>query len=142
MNMFAVAGRRTSHLRTPNVLGIILMSLRVVLIAHVAAILTQAVLAGQFLSGVDSAVVVHEFTGWLVAGICLVQIGLAMFARASLWFVIGSVCVLFGEALQLGTGYGRYLAVHIPLAVFVFGGVLSQLVWTFSSSFNLGRSYR
>jgi hypothetical protein len=102
-------------------------SLRFVLVLHMLALLAQSGLAGEFLSGTDGVVKFHEITGWVLIGICAVQIGLATRA-ASFWIVIGSVLVLLAEALQVGTGYGRFLRVHIPLGVIVFGVVTWQLV--------------
>ena len=106
--------------------------LRLVLLLHIAGVVVQAALAGQFLSGADSAVSVHEVTGWAVVALGLVQILLAIVSQsAPLWFVIASVGTFLGEALQVGTGYGRFLNVHIPLAVLIFGLVIWQTTWLF-----------
>ena len=92
----------------------------------------QAALAGQFLSGADSAVPIHEVTGWIVAALGLLQIILAIVARSAfLWFVIASAGTFLGEALQMGTGYGRFLSVHIPLSILIFGLVIWQTIWVF-----------
>ncbi|HYL39657.1 MAG TPA: hypothetical protein VEV17_27315 [Bryobacteraceae bacterium] len=94
--------------------------------------MTQAVFAGQFLAGVDAPVVFHAWTGWFVLGVSLAQIAAAIaFANfgGPLWLVISSVFVCIAEALQVGTGYARFLAVHIPLGVFVFGAVVAQAAW-------------
>jgi hypothetical protein len=92
----------------------------------------QATLAGQFLSGEDSAVKIHEVTGWVIAGICLIQIVIAVVVKTvPLWFVISSVAVFLGEGLQVGTGYGRFLNVHIPLSILITTFVIWQILWTF-----------
>jgi hypothetical protein len=52
---------------------------------------------------------------------------------ASLWLPIGTLFVLIAEGLQIGTGYGRFLAVHIPLAVISTGAVVAQTVQQFGS---------
>ena len=92
----------------------------------------QATLAGRFLSGDDGAVAVHEVTGWVIAGICLVQIILAIVVKAvPLWFVVASVVTFLAEGLQVGTGYGRFLNVHIPLSILIAGGVMGQILWAF-----------
>jgi hypothetical protein len=94
--------------------------------------MTQAVFAGQFLSGLEAPVVFHAWTGWFVLGLSLAQIvsviALARFG-GPLWLVISSIFVCIAEALQVGTGYGRFLAVHIPLGLFVFGALIGQTLW-------------
>ena len=110
--------------------------LRVVLVCHALAVLTESVFAGQFLSGSDSQVKFHELTGWIVLAISLSQIAIAAAlmrsAGVSLMLLFGSVFVLLGEALQIGTGYGRFLNVHVPLGVILFGCVAAQAVSSFS----------
>src|SRR5215813_3343585 len=98
--------------------------LRYVLVAHAVALFAQSAIAGEFLSGTDAVVKFHEWTGWGVLGICVIQIVVAVLAlrsgAASLWLVIGTVLVLLAEVLQVGTGYGRFLQVHVPLGVIAF----------------------
>jgi hypothetical protein len=117
-----------------------LASLRAVLVFHVLGVLAQSVLAGQFLSGSDGAVALHELTAWIVLGLCLLQILLAIAlmrsGAVSLWLVIGSVGVLLGEALQIGTGYGRFLGVHVPLGVLLLAGLIWQLIGAFRASYS------
>src|SRR5258708_39101641 len=96
-------------------------SLQFVIVAHCCALFAQSALAGEFLSGTDGVVKFHEWAGWIIIGLCAVQIGLASLAlrsgSVSWWLLIGSVFVMLGELLQIGTGYGRFLRVHIPLGV-------------------------
>lgn len=107
-------------------------ALRAVLLLHILGVIVQATLAGEFLSGTDSAVQIHEITGWTVVALGLVQILLAIVSKsAPLWFVIASVGTFLGESLQIGTGYGRFLNAHIPLAVLIFGLVIWQTTWLF-----------
>jgi hypothetical protein len=107
-------------------------ALKTVLTLHILGVIVQATLAGQFLSGTDGAVPIHEVTGWIVATLGLLQIILAIVARsAPLWFVIASVGTFLGEGLQVGTGYGRFLGVHIPLAILIFGLVVWQTIWVY-----------
>jgi hypothetical protein len=110
------------------------MALRFVLLLHALAVLTQAVFAGQFMSGIDSPVVLHEWTAWLVLALSGAQIVLALIlirAGGPLWLVVASLFILIAEALQTGTGYGRFLGVHIPLGVFVFGALTWLTLWAF-----------
>jgi hypothetical protein len=109
-----------------------LTALRIILILHASGILAQSVLAGQFLAGSDGAVAYHESTGWAIVTVCLLQIvAAAMLKGAPLWLVISSVGVFLGEALQIGTGYGRFLNVHIPLSLLLAAGVMGQVAWSF-----------
>ena len=109
--------------------------LRLVLVSHALALLAQSVFAGQFLSGSDSPVKFHEVTGWIVLGISAAQIltgSLLMKSRiASLWLVFGSIFVFLGEGLQIGSGYGRFLNVHVPLGVILFAAVTGQTISVF-----------
>lgn len=95
----------------------------------------QAVLAGEFLSGADGSVKFHEVTGWTVVGISVIQVILVSIGMrsgfASLWWLVGSVMLLLGESLQVGSGYARFLEVHVPLGVIVFGGVVWQAIAVF-----------
>jgi hypothetical protein len=107
--------------------------LRIAVILHLLAAATQAVLAGQFLSGADHSVAIHEQAGWGVAGICVVQILIVVIFRAPrgrmLPFLLSTVLILLGEFLQVGTGYGRFLNVHVPLGALILSGITAQLVW-------------
>jgi hypothetical protein len=108
------------------------LPLRLILSVHLLLVFAQAVFAGQFLSGSDGAVLFHEVNGWTLAGICLVQIVLSfVLKRIPLWFAIVTVFVFLCEGLQIGTGYGRFLAVHVPLGILTFGLVVWQAVWAF-----------
>lgn len=91
--------------------------------------------AGQFLSGLDGPVKFHEWTGWATLAICVIQIGIAAGLMrsgvTSLWLLFGSVFVLLCEGLQIGTGYARFLNVHVPLGVIVFAAVTWQTISVF-----------
>jgi hypothetical protein len=92
----------------------------------------QSALAGEFLSGTDEVVKFHELTAWIILGICAIQIAVAALVQrsggASLWLFIGTLLIFLAEALQTGTGYGRFLRVHIPVGVLAFAGVFWQLM--------------
>jgi hypothetical protein len=109
--------------------------LRVVLVCHVLTVFAQSVFAGQFLSGSDSPVAFHELTGWIVLLISAIQILLAAVlvrsGATSLWLVFGSIFLFLGEGLQVGTGYGRVLNVHVPLGVIIVAAVSCQTICVF-----------
>jgi hypothetical protein len=110
-------------------------ALRAVVILHLTGVLIQAVLAGQFLSGRDGAVVLHERIGWAVAAIGLIQILLTIALRlpqnAALVLILSSAMIFLGEVLQVGTGYLRLPGVHIPLAILIGGGLAALAVRVF-----------
>jgi hypothetical protein len=111
--------------------------LRVILITHLLAALAQSVFAGQFLSGSDSQVVFHEVTGWIVLAICALQILLAAVlmrsGTTSLTLIFSSIFLFLSEGLQIGTGYGRFLNVHVPLGVIIVAAVSWQTILVFSN---------
>lgn len=111
--------------------------LKITLVLHALSVFAQAVLAGQFLSGVDAPVRLHELMAWVVLGISLVQLALsgilAKQSRCPLWIPIAGVVVFFAELFQTVTGYGRFLNVHVPLGVLIFGLLLVQLAAVFGA---------
>lgn len=110
-------------------------SLRAVLVLHSSALLAQPALAGEFLSGTDNAVRVHELLAWAILGLCSLQIVLSALGMrtgaATYWLLLGSALVLLAELLQTGVGYGRFLRVHVPLGAVEFAVVLVQTVSVF-----------
>jgi hypothetical protein len=99
---------------------------------QVLAVIAQGALAGSFLSGDDSSVALHEIGGWTAFGLALLQLGLLILrsGRAyGLWLLMSSIGIVLGEALQLGSGYGRFFRVHIPLALIIIGGLTWQIIW-------------
>ncbi|GEM_PF-1343751 len=109
--------------------------LRLVLIVHCAALLAQPSFAGEFLSGTDGVVKFHEWTAWAILALGLLQIAAVVAAMrpqiVSWWMLIGSIFILLAEILQAGTGYARFLRVHVPLGVVIFGAVLLQTISVF-----------
>ena len=80
----------------------------------------------------DGPVKFHELNAWIGLTLAAIQIIIAAaFMRSgitSLWLVFGSILVLLGEGLQVGTGYARFLSVHVPLGVALFGAVAWQTI--------------
>jgi hypothetical protein len=124
----AIAARRYNRF-----VGLVI--LRVVIVCHVLGAFVQSVFAGQFLSGSDGPVRFHELTGLILLPIAAIQILVAALllrsGRTSLWLVLGSVLLFLGEGLQIGTGYGRFLDVHIPLGVIIAASASWQAITVF-----------
>ena len=109
--------------------------LQTILFLHALGVLAQSIFAGQFLSGIESPVVFHELNGWFILSLSILQVIFSVivtrFRGAGMWFVMTSVLIFLGEGLQIGTGYGRFLGVHVPLGVLVFGTLIWQLDFVF-----------
>ena len=112
----------------------ILRLLRGVLSIHLLAVIAQATLAGMFLSGTATALSWHEMTARAVAAICLLQIVTTVLLRVRggcpTWMLISAIAILLAEVLETYSGYRGILAVHVPLALGIFGGIMRQLFWT------------
>ncbi|HUF54753.1 MAG TPA: hypothetical protein VMR52_13460 [Dehalococcoidia bacterium] len=98
-------------------------------VAGIVALLVfvQAILAGQFLTGGENLVDIHEIVGNVIFLGAAVQLALAYLTR-DFWryrMVIWSVVILALVVSQIGLGYvGREeldaRAIHVPLGVFLF----------------------
>lgn len=108
--------------------------LRVVVLLHAALILAQAAFAGQFLGGDAGWVRVHEANAGIIQLTAFVQLVLAILVwrpgRGPGWPALASLALLLVEELQLGFGYARMLALHVPLGVAIFGLTVAILVGT------------
>jgi hypothetical protein len=111
----------------------VLSVLRMVLLIHLLAVVAQATLAGMFLSGSGMALLLHEMTARGLVGICLLQIAITVLLRVRggcpAWVLISAIAILLAEMLETYSGYRGLLAVHVPLALGIFGGIMRQLFW-------------
>ncbi|TDD18206.1 hypothetical protein E1218_26565 [Kribbella turkmenica] len=107
--------------------------LRLVAVTHAAAICLQPILAGVYLNGTGGAQRIHEPVGLAVAAVATIQL-----LVATIWWRSGgrltaplvSLLVLIGESVQIGMGYSRELALHLPLGIALVGAVVGFAVWT------------
>jgi hypothetical protein len=108
--------------------------LRAVVLLHAALILAQAGFAGQFLAGDAAWVRVHELNAGIIHLVAFVQLVVAMLVwrpgRGPGWPALASLALLLAEEFQLGFGYARILALHVPLGVAIFGITVAMLVGT------------
>ncbi|MFI7062200.1 hypothetical protein ACIBL3_14545 [Kribbella sp. NPDC050124] len=110
-----------------------LAALRLVAATHAIAICLQPILAGVYLNGSGGAIRIHEPLGLAVSSIAVIQLLIA-----TLWWRTGgrfaaplvSLLVLTGESVQIGMGYSRDLALHIPLGITLVGTVVAFAFWT------------
>ncbi|TWD79327.1 hypothetical protein FB561_0384 [Kribbella amoyensis] len=111
--------------------------LRVVAAAHVAAVFLQPVLAGVYLNGSGTAIRMHEPTGFVVA-----MLGLAQILAAVVWWRSGgrfaavpaATLILLAVGFQLGMGYSRQLAVHIPLGIAIVASSIAFTLFVFRAT--------
>jgi hypothetical protein len=111
-----------------------LRGLRLVVVVHAAMVLAQAAFAGRWLAGDATGLRAHETNAGLIELVALVQLGLAVAVwrpgRGPGWPALVSLALLPAEGVQIGMGYGRVLAVHVPLGVAIFGLLVALGVGT------------
>lgn len=108
-------------------------ALQAVVAVHVALVLLQAAFAGQMLSGSAWGHGLHAFTGWVVLLLVgMTQLVLAIAVRSSrrgpVWPAVASALLLGTELVQVWAGATRNLALHVPLAMAIFGFVVAVLL--------------
>jgi hypothetical protein len=108
--------------------------LRAIVLLHAVLVLTQAALAGQFLAGHGAWLRVHETNAGIIQLVGLVQLVVAVLlwrpGRGPGWPALASLALLVAEEFQIGFGYARVLALHVPLGVAIFGLTVALLVGT------------
>jgi hypothetical protein len=106
---------------------------RTVVLINLLMIFAQFGLAGQMLGGRGSAVAIHGFTGVLLVLLALVQtalsIGLKTKSIGPTWLVVANVGIIVAEVIEAACGHFHNLALHVPLALAIFGGAIRQLFW-------------
>ncbi|ADB34961.1 hypothetical protein Kfla_5957 [Kribbella flavida DSM 17836] len=111
-----------------RVLGV----LRAVAVLHAVTVCLQPLLAGIYLNGSTAAARLHGPVGLTAAGLCATQLTLAILwwrASGPGWPVVLSAAVLAGEALMIHAGFGRELALHLPIGMAVVAGSVSFAAW-------------
>lgn len=122
-----------------------LWTLRLLLTGHLVAVLAQPVLAGRYLTGDVDAITVHGLLGSLLSLVAMALVAGALayvlFGRGRLWVLPVTVLLFLAEGFQIGMGYSRELAVHVPLgvAIVVVAVLLAAWVWTPAAARPRGR---
>jgi hypothetical protein len=122
-----------------------LWTLRFLLTGHLVAVLAQPVLAGRYLTGDVDAITVHGLLGSLLSLVAMALVAGALayvlFGRGRLWVLPVTVLLFLAEGFQIGMGYSRELAVHVPLgvAIVVVAVLLAAWVWTPAAARPRGR---
>lgn len=123
------AARQRPLVRT-KVTWVILL---VVASLHAAAAVAQPVLAGAYFNGDADAMLVHGPLGSGLVAVTMMMLGPAAIlfivpGKGSFWPLVIAVLLFLSESLQVGMGYTRQFAIHIPLGVAIVG-VAVALVW-------------
>ncbi len=107
---------------------------RAIVLINLLVVFIQFVFAGQILGGSDSAVTTHGATGLLLVTIAVVQTTMSVFMRVQgvcpRWLVPANIGILLAEVIEAVSGHFHGVALHVPLAVAIFGGIMRQLFWS------------
>ena len=107
--------------------------LRVVTVLATLSAFTQAVLAGGVVAGRIEALPLHSANGLLLAlGTLVLLVALVLAWRPGggpAWTLVAGLLLAFATVVQLGLGFSRSLAVHVPLGTTVILAVVMLLVW-------------
>ena len=107
--------------------------LRVVTVLATLSAFTQAVLAGGVVAGRIEALPLHSANGLLLAlGNVVLLVALVLAWRPGggpAWTVFAGLLLAFATMVQLGLGFSRSLAIHVPLGTTVIIAVFLLLVW-------------
>lgn len=109
--------------------------LRLLLAAHLLAVLVQGVLAGRYMSGDLDAIATHGLVGVLLALVALAVIGAAVayvVVRRRWWVLAAAVLLLLADLFEIVIGGLRGLDVHVPLGMAIAVGAALFAVWSWT----------
>lgn len=110
------------------------IAMRTIISLHLATVLLQAFTAGGLLDGVAGQGALHGTGSAAVHLAGLIQLIVAVLywrpGRGVLWPVFASLLLLVAGGVQSAMGGSGILAVHVPLALVLFGGVGAMLAWS------------
>jgi hypothetical protein len=125
-------GQRRRRLFRPS-----LYLLRLLSSGHALLALSQALSIGQYFGGNYPMLRVHAVTGGILilaaAALALVAVLYAV-AGGRVWVAVVCPLCYLAEGLQIGMGYDRSLAVHVPLGVIIVAAALLVAGWSWSRS--------
>ena len=108
-------------------------ALRWITRVQAALVFLQAAFAGQFLDGNDVALSLHQGNAELIFWVAIAQLVIAITVwrrRGPGWPAAASLLLLLAITFQLGLGYSRQIAFHVPLGVAIFGTTVWLLLGT------------
>ncbi|MFG1920350.1 hypothetical protein [Cryptosporangium sp. NPDC048952] len=105
---------------------------RLSLTVHALCVLAQPVFAGLYLDGSYDAIGVHSLNGSILpaSGMVVGAAALAFWiAGGAGWPLLAYAVLWLAEGFQIGMGYARVLAVHIPLGVTIVVLTVWLTIW-------------
>jgi uncharacterized membrane protein YozB (DUF420 family) len=100
--------------------------------------LTQAALAGGFLDGNYGALDMHQVGAMITAAFAVLQLVSAVLlwrlGGGPGWPAAACGALIAAETGQIGLGYGRVLAVHVPLGAAIIACTFLMLAWSWRSA--------
>ena len=106
---------------------------RVIVTSVAALCFLQAILAGQFLSGTYSSLLAHQNTAAVIDMLLILAIPIAViitvWGRRSWWPIVFVVGLLGLTSAQNWLGFGRILALHVPLGVAIVMIATAAAIW-------------
>ncbi|RSM77704.1 hypothetical protein DMH04_34925 [Kibdelosporangium aridum] len=106
--------------------------LRTTAVLFLLAVLGQAVLAGQFVTGDTGFLEMHEINSTVVAVASIVWVVASLVLRAPLRMTLAGVAAFLATGAQIGLGHGRDLGLHIPLGVALLGAGIALISLSFA----------
>lgn len=108
------------------------MLIRVLAVVMLVQVLTQAALAGGFITGRLSFLDLHSINGSVLVLTCGALLPAAILlvrpGRGPWWPVAFSVVLWWLIAMQVGFGFARLVGLHIPLGMAIMG-LVSGFTW-------------
>lgn len=96
-------------------------------------VFNQAVFAGQFLAGSYGSLNTHMMNAFLINGVLLVSTVAAVLlrwpGRGPLWPAAACLGLTVLVGVQIAAGFGRVLALHVPLGVSIIGLTILLAGW-------------
>jgi len=119
---------------------------RTLAVVVLVQVLTQAALAGAFVTGKLTMLDLHSANGNLLVltttGLLLATILLARAGRGPRWPVVFSVVLWCLVAVQVGLGFARLVGAHIPLGVAIMSLISGFTWWSYTYRPRTGQSGR
>jgi hypothetical protein len=112
-----------------------LQVLRVVAVLHSLAMIVQPVFAGMYLSGDVDALFAHQVNAGVVTAFDVIQLICAIVfswkGGGRFWPIYTSLAIAVVVEVQVGVGFERVMAIHVPLGVSIIVAQILLTVWLF-----------
>ena len=120
-------------------------ALRLVASLHALVAVLQPIWMGQYLDGVYTMLTNHAVGGGVLVPIAMLLTVTAVvyvLAGGRWWLLVVGPLFIVADGIQVGLGYARLLAVHIPLGVAIVAGAMLLAGWCWTRAAGRGRAPR